>query len=611
MVLVAGFPDEGVRRVLLLVSGWSSDYWWLVVAIAGAYMYATCWYWGRLRGSDDKIRLAPISVKGGISKELGAREVGLILRTQLEGIRETFRKATGGNVSDFAAEAVATHFPSMNLALVDAPLELVSSELKIKEEFVVSIGQIKVPLGAIINLIVAVLRVLPVPFRKRYLASLFHISVISVGNETQLLIYRKGSRPVAPINSKPEVLKSNESIGLDSSKQNVLDRYGSWPMLLARNGEIKGVKEFNDLLRDAAFMLLQMHGGFEGRNWLGMRRFADGLEALDKYRQTTKDEWLKTAKVSFGQAVAADVENYEAAYFYGYMLLFERTRESIAMAIRLFRRALMTDQLKLKALVNTGLAHCYAQQFHRLARRKDDILLKAASHAEEARGQWMKATGSKTPHPLTLYVTALCGIADEGVGRDDATVRRCFGEAADELLMAIELEPDNAMFHNTLGWLYLKLAEREDVKDDGISPELAGSPTERAMHYIRISLDLNPQDKLSHANLCLLYATPRYRADKDKAEEYLIRCRYHGLKAIQLDPKYINGHRDLALSLIRYGEFDEAEKYFKKALRFAAVVDKDLEIIEDTLRILDERKTGEEIRRRFAHPDPELLVPPP
>ena len=74
--------------------------------------------------------------------------------------------------------------------------------------------------------------------------------------------------------------------------------------------------------------------------------------------------------------------------------------------------------------------------------------------------------------------------------------------------------------------------------------------------------------------------------------------------------KYINGHRDLALSLIRYGEFDEAEKYFKKALRFAAVVDKDLEIIEDTLKVLDEIEAGEKIRKRFAHPDQELLEPP-
>jgi tetratricopeptide (TPR) repeat protein len=154
----------------------------------------------------------------------------------------------------------------------------------------------------------------------------------------------------------------------------------------------------------------------------------------------------------------------------------------------------------------------------------------------------------------------------------------------------------------------------QDVKaEDEISAELVGSTAERSEHYTRVALDLYPQNKLSHANLCLLYATPRYLDEEEegKKDEYLIRCRYHGLKAIQLDPKYINGHRDLAQSLIRYGEFDEAEKYFKKALRFAAVVDKDLEIIEDTMKVLKEIGAGEKWLKRFAHPDPKLLEPPP
>jgi len=140
---------------------------------------------------------------------------------------------------------------------------------------------------------------------------------------------------------------------------------------------------------------------------------------------------------------------------------------------------------------------------------------------------------------------------------------------------------------------------------------LVGSTAESAEYYTRVALDLYPQNKLSHANLCLLYATPRYLDEEEKKDEHLIRCRYHGLKAIQLDPKYINGHRDLAQSLIRYGEFDEAEKYFKKALRFAAVVDKDLEIIEDTVGVLRDEGAGEEVLKRFAHPDPKLLKPPP
>lgn len=625
MVLAAEVPNEEKVRILELIFKWLSENWQIAViaiaAAAAAYVYATWWYWRRSREADDKIHLAPISVKGGISEKLGVREVGLLLRTQLDAIKETFRKATGSNVSDFAAEAVSAEFPSINAALVDVSLKAVSSELRVKEDLVVAIGPVKIPVNAIIDLLCALPRKVPVFFRRRYLASLFHVSVVSVENETQLLVYRKGTRPVAPVSSQPEVLKPSGSrpVGPDSSQQKVMDQSRSWPMLLARSGKIKGITDFNGLLRDAAFMLLQMQGGFEGRNWLGMRYFADGLDALDQYRHTSKDELLKSAKESFGLAVAADSENYEAAYFYGYMLLFERTRESIATAIQLFGRVVKTEDKKLKALAKTGLAHCYAQQFHRLAKREDNLLAQAGKLAEEAGKLWKEATKKKTVHRLILYTQALSMIADEGKGKPIEEVKKRFLAAACLLLEATKEEPDNAMFFNTLGWLFLKLAQRgiknvvaQDVKaEDGISTELVGSTAESAEYYTRVALDLYPQNKLSHANLCLLYATPRYLDEEEKKDEHLIRCRYHGLKAIQLDPKYINGHRDLAQSLIRYGEFDEAEKYFKKALRFAAVVDKDLEIIEDTMKVLKEIGVGEKWLKRFGHPDPKLLKPPP
>lgn len=600
MISAEGILSEEMYQVLTLVFEWSSQYWWLLLTVAGAYLFATCWYWWRSIEADDKIHIAPISVKGSISKELGSREVGLLLHTHLDSIAETFRKATSSQASTFAAEAVAVDFPTLNTALLDAPLKLGRSELNVKEELVITIGPVQIPVGAIINLFVALLRVLPVPFKKRYLASLINVSLVSVENETQLFVYREWYRHLSRGSSPPEAMDQSESR----------------PMLLARTAGTKNLTGFANLLRDAAFMILQLHGRFEGRNWLGMRCFADGLDALDEYRQTTKDKLLNTAKENFARAVAADENNYEAIYFYGSMLLFERTRESIAMATRLFLRALETNKVKLRTLVNAGLAHCYVQQFHRLAKRGANVLAKIHEHAEEAHQQWKEAADPDTEedtdeqHPWILYTLALSGIADGGSGCDLEKFKERFLASAKQLLQVIKMEPDNGTFYNTLGWLYLKLAQRERKNpedEDGFSPEVAKIFAEKAEHYIRLALDLNPENKLSHANLCLLYATPRYLAKK---EEYLVRCRYHGLKAIQLDPEYINGHRDLALSLIQYGKFDEAERYFKNALRFAAVVDKDLEIIENTVEVLKSKGAKEEVVRRFSHPDPQLLEPP-
>jgi tetratricopeptide (TPR) repeat protein len=601
MILAEGILSDEVLPVLTLIVKWLSPYWWVLLIIAGAYLFVTCWYWRRSIEAADKIYIAPISVKGSISKELGSREVGLLLRTHLDSIAETFRKATSSQASAFAAEAVTVYFPSLNKALVDAPLKLDRSKLNVKEELVVTIGPVQIPVGAIINLFVALLRVLPVPFKKRYLASLINVSLVSVVDETQLLVYRKWQRPLPRGNSQPETMDQSES----------------GPVLLTKTTGTKNLTSFADMLRDAAFMILQLHGKFEGRNWLGMRCFADGLDALDEYRQTTKDELLNTAKESFACAVAADENNYEAIYFYGSMLLFERTRGSVAMATRLFLRALENKKLKLelRALVNAGLAHCYAQQFHRLAKRGADVLAKIHSHAEQARQQWKEATDPDTEdtdilHPWILYTLALSGIAGEGSGCNLEEFKNRFLASKDQLLKAIEMEPDNGMFYNTLGWLFLKLAQRERKNPEdkeGFSPKMAENFAKKAEHYIRLALDLNPENKRSHANLCLLYATPLYRA---KQEEYLVRCRYHGLKAIQIDPEYINGHRDLALSLIQYGEFGEAKKHFEDALHFAAVVDKDMEIIKDTVETLKNVGAGEEVVKRFRHPKPQLLEPP-
>jgi hypothetical protein len=90
----------------------------------------------------------------------------------------------------------------------------------------------------------------------------------------------------------------------------------------------------------------------------------------------------------------------------------------------------------------------------------------------------------------------------------------------------------------------------------------------------------------------LLYSTPWYREQQEEGsgEPYVHRCVYHGKKAIQIDPKYINGHRDLAIGLIRYGRLERAKPLYLKALELADAPDKDEEIIKDALREVQELK---------------------
>jgi tetratricopeptide (TPR) repeat protein len=88
-------------------------------------------------------------------------------------------------------------------------------------------------------------------------------------------------------------------------------------------------------------------------------------------------------------------------------------------------------------------------------------------------------------------------------------------------------------------------------------------------------------------------------------------CRDRGLEAVAIDPNYINGYRDLAVSLLRYRQFDEAYDYFEEALRLAVKRAKDREIIGDALKVLDGMKDiGEDEKRRWRKPDPKLLELP-
>ena len=83
-----------------------------------------------------------------------------------------------------------------------------------------------------------------------------------------------------------------------------------------------------------------------------------------------------------------------------------------------------------------------------------------------------------------------------------------------------------------------------------------------------------------------------------------------GLKNIEkIDPEYINGYRDLAISLIRYGELAEAHKNFLKALDLAHEIKKDQEIIKDVTKVLEEMEVGKREKKRWLDYPKYLLNP--
>ena len=279
--------------------------------------------------------------------------------------------------------------------------------------------------------------------------------------------------------------------------------------------------------------------------------------------------------------------------------------------------------------------------------------------------------GSLLPHPLIPYTHALVSMVNEEEEPDHKGLDRVarFVRGAALTGRAIDLEPDNGMFYNNVGWALLKLVEwggvilppdvdlrsplrRARRRMSGAaheplpwlhSPDWSEVPLRQGITLGSESLEywrgvywesandqpidgaegtliaplceehllqanaLQPNEKLTHANLSLLYSTAWYRTGPP--ESYLIRARYHGMKAIQLDPEYINGHRDLAIVLVRYGELDEAFHYYTEALRLAEAPDKDREIINSVVSEVAQHGLSARKMKLWTDPKPELLVP--
>ena len=96
----------------------------------------------------------------------------------------------------------------------------------------------------------------------------------------------------------------------------------------------------------------------------------------------------------------------------GALLVAERTKKSISKAIWYFEEALQTDRPRFKAFVHAGLAHCYAQQYHRLAQRSPEIREKAREQANIAESIWEKTR--EKPEPWIQYTLAMTMVIDEG-----------------------------------------------------------------------------------------------------------------------------------------------------------------------------------------------------
>lgn len=543
----------------------------------------------------------------------------------------------------------------------------------VQQEIVIRAGPITIPVSDLMNLVVGLLGAVFVPFRAAYRRALIHVSLVAHGDQTRLTVNLPG-RYAASYPRWWEIV-FHVALPLVRWYLRQALRGEPWPALRVRlfhwsdrlapralpdtppivhtvTRTTKNLTDVADLLRDAAFMVLAIHE-HDRRDWRGMRSLVDGIDALGAYRKSGDPAAQARARAAFGDAAATDpLGNPHAVYFHGVMTMVERTPEAIDEALLHFHTGLdrATDR-RLQTLIHTGMAYCYAQQVHRLATPSVRALALAHDHARAAEATWRAAIAHRElpegslPHPLIPYTYGLVTGVDEraepdrdGLGREERLLR-----AARFYYRAVELDPSNGMFYNNLGWTLLKLTEWAvatvpfevtletllarmsprtsrlsvsawaNVDDWGRLPPLTASAhvgTAIASEaYLRYALQLQPNNKLTHANLALLYSAPHFR--QRNAGAYLARARYHGRKAVQLDDAYVNGHRDLAIALIRYGRLNEAKECYHRALDLADDPEKDQELIQQICAEVEAaavRTTPQQLRS-WRYPRASLLEP--
>ena len=544
---------------------------------------------------------------------------------------------------------------------------------RVEQEIVIKVGPVTLPVSDIMNMVLVMLGAVFVPFRGTYRRALIHVSLVAHGEQTRLTVHLPGryaaryprwwettfrfAIPLARAYLR-RALREPPWPPLGARLQHWSDRLEpraateAPPIVHTVTRATANLTDVADLLRDAAFMVLAIHE-HDRREWRAMRSLLDGLDALGEYRKNGDAAAQSRARAAFREAAITDpLGNPHAVYFHGVMTMVDRTAEAIDEALLHFHTGLdRAEDRRLEALIHTGMAYCHAQQVHRLATPSARTLALAHDHARSAEAAWRAAIDAgelppgTPPHPLIPYTYGLVNGVDErvepdrdGYGREERLLR-----AARFYYRAVELDPRNGMFYNNLGWALLKLTEWHvpAVPFEVTLETLLSRLTPRASRlsvsawsavddwgqlppmvittrvasavasegFLRYAAQLQPNNKLTHANLALVYSTSYFR-DRD-ASAYLMRARFHGRRAVQLDGAYVNGYRDLAIALIRYGQLDEAKTLYDQALELADNPEKDQELIQQISAEVETAGTAitaEELAT-WRHPRTALLEP--
>ena len=268
--------------------GWLADQWWVVAALVVLYLGRIVGYWVWARRGERLVHVSSVRVQGEFAQEIGPREVGLILRSQLQEIARALRGKRGGPERMPMASTVGPELGSIIGALSVKLPALDVPDTKIDPDWQIKIGGLQFPVSAVVGFLKQFLSLVPMPFRKRYQATRYQVCLVTSEGKAQVIVHRGAGRK-RPV--RQPAAQTTEAEGGENSTPDEPAIPGRSTITLIRS--CSNLEELRELLRGAAFLILELHGvTFEGMSGRSMRHFANGLVTLDEYRRSGQKKLL-------------------------------------------------------------------------------------------------------------------------------------------------------------------------------------------------------------------------------------------------------------------------------------------------------------------------------
>jgi tetratricopeptide (TPR) repeat protein len=308
-----------------------------------------------------------------------------------------------------------------------------------------------------------------------------------------------------------------------------------------------------DLIEEIAYKIyIDLTGSELFKSWDCFQLYTLGLQKYLLYTELKREQDYKHAEKLYQQSLSLEPNNPAVCYNAGVMKYYEYQENENEKAIELFRNAVKSSDIQLKARAHCGLANALTQKFHRFGVRNIQLLNEAVCHGEEALRLNPKLDSSHKSLAFACHQLSESLTGTQNKSEQIAIHRK---KAIYHYQKAFELNNEHYIAMNNLGNLYLEWAKNEPTQKVNL--------LNKAIKKFEKSLIINAFYHHAYDNLGNAFM------ELGKYEE----AREAFMNAILYQPNYAEAKNDLAILFMNPAykghDIESAQKYYLEAVESA------------------------------------------